>query len=75
MCTIYVWFKVIANLKFYKRFSIKYDLQKHFCIIGGVILVRQRNPIHRLVPNPMHLIYSLVSSTADKVSKLSPSLG
>jgi hypothetical protein len=41
-CFINVLFKIITNLKFYKYFFIKVDLQKHFCIIG-FCLVRQRN--------------------------------
>ncbi len=45
---IKVLFKVIANLKFYKRCFIKDDLQKHFCITGWC-LVRHRNP-YRLGP-------------------------
>jgi hypothetical protein len=42
MFFINVLFKVISNLKFYKRCFFKGDLQKHFCIIGWC-LVCQRN--------------------------------
>ncbi len=45
MCFINVLFKVITNLKFYKKCFIKDDLQKYFCIIGWclVTLVCQKN--------------------------------
>jgi hypothetical protein len=31
-------FKVINNIKFYKRYFIKDDLQKHYCIIGWCLV-------------------------------------
>ncbi len=55
MCFINVLFKVITNLKFYKRCFIKDDLLKHFCIIGGVLCTKE---IHRLGPMDLK-IYSL----------------
>ncbi len=41
MCFINVLFNIITNLKFYKRCVIKDNLQKHFCILGGVLCVKE----------------------------------
>jgi hypothetical protein len=45
----------ITNLRFYKRCFIKDNLQKHFCIVDGVLCAKK---IHRLGPMDLN-IYSL----------------